>query len=681
MTQTESSPFAGVDTGKPVSLGTNVDVFPNLPLPEFNTAGGQAFAGKLRDDGRSSLVVIVCTAALPLRTQYINPLRTVDNPCIPRLRESGIVAWPATNSHHFALAYDRPIAPRLWQSLAETHTPMGEDILNRTFLTPLVSALMELQRIGLTHGGLRPTQIFWREGTNAPPQLGETLSSPAGLNQPVLFEPIERALSVPMGRGPGSPLDDSYALGITLAMMLLGQNPTQGMDDAAIIQMKMERGSFNMMVGSHRLGGAHIELLRGLLTDDSRQRWTASDIHEWLSGRRLTPKNAEGGKRANRGFPFLGKDYWQPKTLSAALATNPGEAARLIENNALMRWVTRSLDDQRRVNMLNEAIDGLKANGAKAANYEDQLVTRCCIALDPQAPLRYRGLTAMPDGIPCLLADAMATGGSTQIISEIIAYQLVTFWVNAQQEGKTDLVPMAQQLERVRANLGKSKMGGGLERALYELNPTLPCLSPMLRGQAVLAPKNLLSALERVASSGNRPGEPIDRHIAAFLVVHDRRGEQLFDQMSPPNGPQKRGLALLTLYGELQYRFGPDSLPALSQWLATFIEPSIRRFLNKPYQEKMRRQLKEVAAKGQLTRLLNMVDDPDKLEKDEREFLMARQIYRDVQREIDQLTADLSKRDELTARVGRPVAATVASFLSIILLSIILIKTFFDFLR
>ncbi|MDD3287814.1 MAG: serine/threonine protein kinase [Alphaproteobacteria bacterium] len=679
MTDENDTSAVRTDLGSPIELSSRVDVFPGAPLPEYNTAGGQAFVARSRGENRSDMIAIVCNSNFPPRSNFVNQMRSADATGLLKLRESGAVYWPASDSYHYVFAYERPLSPRYWRTLDEIHAPMGEDAINRTFITPLSASLMELHRIGVTHGSVRPNNIFWRDGATTEPQLGECLSAPAGIGQPVLFETLERAMSTQAGRGPGVYVDDTYALGVTIAMVIFGQNPMQGMDDNAIIQARLDFGSFNAIIGTRRMASSHIELMRGLLTDDPRQRWNASDIQEWLSGRRLTPKSTEAGKRANRSFEFAGKEYWQVRSLASALAANVPEAVKIIDNKSLDRWLLRSLNDQQRAQSMAKAIEELKENG-KTAHYEDQLVTRACISIDPTSPIRYRGVTVMPDGIAGLLAEAIATGASTQIISEIISNQFVSVWVNAQRDLKVDLVPMAQQYERIRSVIDRSDFGSGIERAVYELNPTMPCASPMLRKHYVFSVKALLPALERIASNPNRPTEPIDRHIAAFIVVHERRGEQLLEQMSLPGASQKRGLVLLTLYADMQYRLGPEQLPGLAKWLLPLLGPSVKRFFNHLLQEKINKQMADATDKGDLNLMQRIIDDPKRISHDEEEFLRARILYNNVTKEIYDITNNVNDRIYMERTVGRPVAATLASAISIILISVTVVRPFLGFL-
>jgi hypothetical protein len=642
----------------------------------MNGMGGPAFAAQMRGSATADLMAILCTSPMPARAELVTMVRNIDNPGVLRLRESGVVFWPVHNARYFALAYERPTAPRYWQTLEETHPPLNEDAIHQFFVRPFVSALAEFERTGVVHGSIRPTNIFWREGSATPPQLGECLSSPPGIGQPILFETIERALSIPIGRGPGVHTDDCYAFGVTLALAILGHNPLQGMDDNAVIHLKMQKGSFNALIGTRRLPTAHIELLRGLLTDDAQQRWSASDLEQWLNGRRLTAKSTDAGKKASRHFTIGEQNYWQVRPLATGLFANVAEAVKLIESGSLEKWLMRSLGDEVKAKAVGETVDQLKSSG-KTGHYDDLLVARVCIVLDPAAPIRYRGTAVMPSGIPGFLADAIITNGNIQIISEIISSQFVTAWVNAQEESKVDLVPLAQQMERVRSYIERSTTGNGIERALYDLNPALPCLSSMLRGQYVTAPRFLLAALDRIAISMGlaRPNEPMDRHIAAFLITRDRRSESIFTAMSPGEPPARRALAILTLFSELQHRYGPDQIPGLAKWILPMMEPATKRFLSKPLQEKLRKHLKEAAERGAITSMANLLEDPKRVTADEQDFLRARLMYQDVIKEIAQLEAKLAHRGKLAREVGAPVAATVACLASVGMIALTLIKT------
>ncbi|MCL2469918.1 MAG: serine/threonine protein kinase [Alphaproteobacteria bacterium] len=664
-----------------LSLEGRVFIDPDQPLPGLNAVGGAAYAAQSRRDGSLPLMGIICSRGLYPRADSVAPMKNVDTESVLRLIDAGVVSWPQQGAHYYTLIYERPRAEHFWSSLDQTHPVMSEDTLTQTFIKPMIKALAEFRRTGFVHGGIRPTNIFWQSASASPPQLGDGLSAPCGVGQPALFETIERAMCAPSARGLGVHEDDCYAFGVTLALVILGRNPFEGMDDAAILRAKIEKGTFGAMIGAKRLVPSQIEILRGLLNDDMRQRWRADELEQWLGGRRFTPKSTEGLRRASRHFPFSGKEYWNTRALAMAMAAQIEQAAAVIEDGSLITWLSRALGDEDRRKSLQNLLNTMREKG-KGAHYADELVARSCILLDPTSPIRYRGVTVMPAGIASALIEAVTSDNANmkQILSEIIAAQLVTLWVNAQRDPPIDYVPMGQQFERLRSFIERTAFGGGPERILYELNPSLPCLSPILRAEYVVSPRYMLEALERVAAKGSTNSEPMDRHIAAFLVMREKRSESLFAAMGPGEVPLRRGLAILSLFGEMQYRYGPDSLPRLCGWLFPLVEACIKRFLSKPMQEKVRAQVQKDVEKGSLSAMLQHLDDPARIAKDTSDFMQAQQMYRDIKMEEATLEAGLRDRDKLAQEVGRPVAATLASLIALVLIAVTLGRGFFKML-
>lgn len=661
----------------PLLLEGRVAILTDTPLPALNTSGSEAFAAQLRGMGGGDLVAQVCTNSPLPRLDMISALRTVDTPCVPRLREAGIVQWPARGGSFFAAAYEPILAPRYWDDLKTPHPVMSEDTLNHYFITPLIRGLLDFQRTGVVHGSIRPTNIFWRHASTTPPQFGECLSLPCGFDQPALFETIERGQCTPAGRGMGLHTDDCYAFGVTLALIILGQNPLADLDDNSLISLKLEKGSFSSLIGMRRLASSHIELLRGLLADDPRQRWSATELEQWQSGRRMTPKSSDAGRRATRHFDIGGREYWQVRPLATALASNITDAVKLVEAGQLQKWLMRSFGDEEKAKLVGEVAEEILERG-KSGHQQDQLISRICMALDPDGPIRYRGISVMPSGVAGYLAYVVLTNGNLQTISELISTGLVGAWASMQREMQPEMLPVIQQIDRVRAHIDRTSFGNGIERALYDLNPYLPCLSPMLKQFYVVSPRFILSALDTLAGQAGKPAEPMDRHLAAFLLIRDKRSEALFGAMSPGEPSLRRGLAMLSLFSELQYRYGPDKIANLAAWLLPLLEPNIRHFISKPLQEKIRREAKEATAQGNLGALLHAVDDPKRIAADETDFLRARLMYQDITREMTHIERLLKNKDNVNQSLGRPVAATFASFISIVLITLALLRALFE---
>jgi hypothetical protein len=662
--QTAAAAERTMTSAEPVRLAERYEIQPGTPLPTLNSTGGNAYSAKALRDKRADPFAIICNGTMLPRVDFAQALAGTDNPTLMRLLDWGIMDWPPEKASRFCLIFERPGGRRLMNSLHESIEPMSEDQLTKQIIHPLVSVLRDLSSRGVTHGAIRPTNMFYRDLAAGGLVLGECMSTPPGYGQPILLETIERGMASPAGRGNGTIADDLYSLGVTLLLLYLGRNPVAHLDDEQILQAKIERGSYPALVGQLRLPLALNEMVRGLLVDDPKQRWGLSDLDLWVAGRRLSPKQPQVLRRAARPLEFQGQEYWHSRTLARGFSRHVAAATIVIESGELDKWLRRSMGDDARAEAVTNAIQ--TASGGKGGAMADRLVARVCMALDPAAPIRYRGKAMMPDGIGGLLADAFLRGESPQSTAEVIANQLPMFWVNVQTDFRPEYVPLVQSFDQYRSLLERTSVGHGVERLLYEMCPSLPCLSPLVVRQLPATPAQLLRALDAAVASGvDRHKDPIDRHVAAFLAArHKRTDELLYGQISPNVDPLRRTIAMLTVLSDVQAHTSTDSLVHLAEWLVALLEPAFRRFHSRPYQETVRKQAEVAAAQGRLTDLLRIVDDPASLRRDRREFEEAQRSYREADAEIDKTRRLIADRNGIVEGTGRQVAAVVSSLLS-----------------
>ena len=120
----------------------------------------------------------------------------------------------------------------------------------------------------------------------------------------------------------------------------------------------------------------------------------------------------------------------------------------------------------------------------------------------------------------------------------------------------------------------KTTLGNGIERVTYELNPALALPEPDLARPVCHTPKCCCRRWNASPQAGNRPREPMDRHIAAFLIVRDRRSEVYVRGDDRPEGSIRRGVALLTCSPKCNTDTGPN--------LCRIWRPGWRPSLNRP---------------------------------------------------------------------------------------------------
>ncbi|WP_404326342.1 hypothetical protein [Aerophototrophica crusticola] len=339
---------AAVSDLPPVDLGGRCEILPGSRLPELDSAGGKAYVAKAIKDRRTELFAIVTDRPVPARIDALPAFRGLDNPAVLRLADWGAVDWTPDRRRRFAVLYERPAGRRVMDDLRDTREPVPEDQIIRGLLPSLLLALRELNMRGVTCGGLNPTNLFFKDAsTTGGVLIGDCLTVPPGYGQPLLVETIERGMAQPSGRGPGSIADDLYALGVTLLVLHLGRNPLRDLDDDAILKAKMDRGTYPALTAQVRLPQNLIEPLRGLMTDDPRQRWTMADLDLWLQGRRLSPKQPQVPRKGARPFEFGGEELMHCRALARAMCRNPLAAAPLIDRGDVDKWVRRAVGTRR----------------------------------------------------------------------------------------------------------------------------------------------------------------------------------------------------------------------------------------------------------------------------------------------------------------------------------------------
>jgi hypothetical protein len=553
------------------------------------------------------------------------------------------------------------------------HPVFREEPFVENIVKPLFSALYDMSRAGLFHGAVRAENIYVAEGAEGKAILGDALAQPAGLGQPAVYETIERGMADGLNRGHGTPSDDMYALGVALLAALMGEEPLRGMPSQAIVSLKLERGSYMALAGERRFSPALMELLRGTLADEVGQRWNFSDCEMWAEGRRLTPKQSMAAKKASRPLVLGNQNYMQPRLLALGMAQNVSQAAQLIQSEELSRWLAHGLHDELTTKKLEETRAAMKRlrNGSD----QDRLVAGTIMVLDPTGPIRYRGLSVFPSGLAFSMADATLNEIPLQPYAEIILNDLPSRWLADQHEKKPDIVGVVQQIERVKDHVEKPGLGFGPERAIYELCPTQPCLAPALRGHYAVNVQQLLEGLDKHAGAG---GSLIDRHIGAFILTRDRKiMPQLLRAVETAVDPVHKGLALLTLFGDLQYRHGPDKLRGIARVVLPMADEVAKRFQNRQRQDKIREALRPVTDAGSISGMLKLVDDPGMLELDQQEYHAARMLYHETETEIARLSSEGSNRKLLAEAAGQPLASVLSVGLAFMLAIYVLLRAFF----
>jgi hypothetical protein len=548
--------------------------------------------------------------------------------------------------------------PRLW----------SESEVVRCLLLPAAAALDALSERGVSHRAIRPDNIF-RAGPGERVVLGPCWAAPPASLQPAAFEPPYAAQCLPTGRGEGSPHDDVYALGVTILWCILGGSGDWA-DEGALLRRKLSDGSLAALAGQARLSPTLTDLLRGMLAEDPDHRPAPALLldPEQARGRRLATRPAV---RAQRPLEIGVTQAWVPRELAFALSANPDQGAALVRNGTVDSWLRRALGDTQMALRLDEAMSRTEQDPAEGGARQMHVpvhvtVSRAVAALDPLAPLVWRGWAVFPDGIGTALVTGVMAGqqAQTAALEEILTQDVTAAWL-AGRVPRPEYTRMQQDVRDWRDWLGTRGVTGGLSRVLYGANPLLPCLSPLLAGRMVARLADLLPALEQAAAGADRKRPPIDAQIAAFVAA--RADPSILADAARLAGFASAAdrLSVLGLFGRMQQRLHPEKLPALAGWLLESGMAELNDWRSVAMRKRLGELLAEQAAKGSIAPMTLLLQDTASLAQDGAGAQAAARRLADIEMALTALRSGAELRAARARQTGQEVA-TGLSLLSLL---------------
>lgn len=672
-----AAPSTGAGTEKPASgapaatvmFKDKIIIHPDKPLAQYSVDRNVAYRAYARDKNKTPLIAIVCEkhhlprmAAIPVYTHIINPN-------LAQLVEHGCVYWAPVKQERYVLIYLDVLGKPLHMPGTKKALGWKQDDVMNIVVKSMIGVLQDFRDKDFVHGAIRPSNMFDAGAVGKPKKiiLGDCLSTVASYAQSPAFEPIARAMATPAGRGKGTLEDDMYAFGVSLAVLLRQNDPLQGMSPKEIVEQKITHGSYAAVTGKDRFKGEILELLRGLLHDEASQRWTIDEILVWMDGRRLSPKQSVTTKKAQRAISLMGEKYFLPNLLALDMPAAGAEVKKMIDDESLVLWMGRSLQDDEALARLEKSISNAR-QGGMGPGYEERLVANVSIALDPSAPLRYKGYAIMGEGVGAAMYEAVAMKQNLNPFAEMFNYNLMSNWLAVQLNSKLDVVGLHNKFELVRRYLRSSRQGEGIERCLYLLAPDAPCMSEFLKDYVVHRSEDLLRAYEDLCQKKRTPSVFIDRHVMAFLFQRDAKSIEpvAFDL----NTSERHRVVLGTLkcFATIQRRYDVEDLPGLTKSLAMMLPAVYKRYHDRNVREKLQKSVEEFAELGDLQKMAALLDNPDLINKDFVAFRKAMNEFGEIEREREALEKALGDKASFGIQTGKEWAVIVSCVLSAIVI-------------
>jgi len=645
-------------------------------LPKLDSPSAQAYMAHDRNDPGRVLFALIPPGHLPCR--YLGLLNKKPIKDIPAMwpRAGGVVDWPVGQDGHHppqqaqvwgrrpALIYDMPKGERVFGA-GQAPEAISEAQLVRIVIAPAVAALNEFAALGVPHRAIRPDNLFYQAGNQGPYQFGECFSMPPGFAQPAVYETIENAIADPFGRGPGTVIDDLYALGVLLLRLHVGYDPTEKMNEEDIVSAKITAGSFAALAGREKLSTTMAEILRGLLNDRPGDRWTLQQLSGWSLGQPFSPTMPHLPARASRPARFCEVDYMTKPALANAMSRRWQEGLRLIAAPDFENWLKRSFNDEKAAERLARLASAASGAGPGSA-VKDRYLSRIIMWLNPQSPICYQGLRISITGLGPMLAELLDKQQSLTQFSDMMRGRLPQVWLNEQPSLNSEQLQIRRILEEVEKSIERPGLGYGLERALYEFDPLIPCRSAMIADFCVIHINDLLPAID-AALPGLSPGSvPVDRHIAAFIGAHLRRSvDHELNSLNQATDESDRCIAVLRLLATVQQSYPNRKLPRLSESVETMLVPALAKFHHAAARVDAEKRMRVLAKECDFAGLA-LIFDPQGPHRraDELGYAAARRAHTQLLRERKWLEQGGLTHPDRVAPIGQRMAAMISAFLA-----------------
>ncbi len=647
-----------------VVLNEHITIFSGNRLPQYDRGPVKAYAARGTDNVPVNLFAMVCEEHLTPRGSKAPNYAAIISPSLVPLVAAKAAFWTPAGREKYCFIYNNLLGAPLLKEDLRGGLGLKPELVLSGVIRPIINVIADMRDKDIVHGNIRPSNIY--DGGNKNLEraiLGECLSLPPGYDQPVLYEPIERAMVSPAGRGMGTTQDDLYSFGVSLAVLMRYYDPMENMSDEEIVERKIEEGSYAAILGKDRFSGAILELLRGLLQDDETQRWNVDEVLQWLDGRRLSPKQTQRRIKASRPITFNNEKYTRPELLARDLNKNVNEARQLVENGEMEQWLSRAMEDKLATARFEKAV--LQSEeGGKGAGYTERLATRVAIALHPEGPIRYKSISILPDGIGTALSEAFIMKRDLQTYIDFFMCYFITQWVDSQSTAVSDVSNLISKFDGARAYLRQKTLGGGLERCVYALNSEVHCLSEKLQKYFVRSPEEMLQAFEKISKLPNRPTMFFDRHSVAFLSVKDRKNIDPYTHDLNMPETYRRVLSELKILATIQKRSQMERFPGIAGWIIDNLGSVYERFHDRELRVEIQRKVERLKDAGDLSKIAVIFDDPALYQEDNTNFRRAMRKYYDLEQESVEIDRELQNEGTMGEETGRQMAAVVAAVLA-----------------
>lgn len=583
-------------------------LYPDKPLPEFDNPYAKAYEGYDDFNPARTIYALVGDPTMPVRHHAIVEMSATAHPNITPLLGAGVVNCSHLNESRYVMFFERPRGVPALEGIKK-QVRLHEHKVIDYVLQHALKGLLALHEKKVSHGHIHPGNFYISDSS----QLGECYSAPCGTQSHYLYEPIERLMADPLGRGDGTEKSDVYSLAVLAYELMFGLEKLKALSKETFIERIITEGSYAVFATGRDFSDTFQDFFRGIFNDNPAERWGLEELQQWVNGKRFNMIAPQPPKEGSRPLLFANQEFLNRRMIAYAFHTHWRQALKEVKNLKLDRWVETSLHRPELAEKLDRSLR-FAGHGSTDAQLNDML-TRVIALLDPVGPIRSHALSLRPDGIGPVLADIMKQG--TDILPQLLGFienDLSVFWSEQSETNKTPEMSQAVfRLQKVRPYIKNKAYGFGLERVLYDLNPSLCCQSPLIKKYHVLTALDALKTLDAIAKNVAEDTSLADRHLAAFIAskIEIGRDVRLTELDSMPDLASDPDLIIIKMLAKAQQKNKNLVLVGLCGWAAMRIEKLIDTIHNRIIRKRLKLQLKRLALTGNLFEVLAAIVNTD----------------------------------------------------------------------
>jgi hypothetical protein len=545
----------------------------------------------------------------------------------------GYAAYPIRMNdipyHHTLIITQKPGAISLTSQEARNFFQIHKNVAE-WLIKPMIKILKDFDQLNLTHRAIHPDRITFDDFSFQDLLLGPGFLTPPGFLQPACYEPLQTCFAEPTARGAGHPSYDLYALGITILSLFKDPKFLHSLASSESNKRRLSDGSQSFFLEKQVFSERITELLKGLICDDLSQRWTLDDLEGWADFNKIHAHYRPPQKIASKPFLYQDQDYNNPPLLIHQIGTDWTYAQDVLFSEDFRVWMRRNAGKNENSIGIEEA--KVSASRTEASIRQDAIVSYSLMALDPERPLYFKGRVFALDGIGDHLAAYFYDTQKRSDTAALLSSKAPLFWLSLKEQ-KSPQVLRFNKLYQESANfLSKRGMGFGIERCLYELNPHIPCLSPLINPVAGYSPTNILDALNYYAA--HNPGHlspklPIDRHLVAYAATHyDFIKDDFLSAFPDERAPKEQKIiGSLRFLSLIEKNTASGSLKDLYYWVHGLSLQSIGIYRSKKRRDMIQKLLESQRSPCPIDRLLGWVDNAAEKKVDMDEFMEAKKHH------------------------------------------------------